>query len=230
MKTEFKKLGQEMTLFEDNMIRLYGIQGEKWLSDLPSLVSDLSIKWRLTDLQPLENLSYNYALSGFQGSQAIVLKLGMDANALNREAVALKAFAPFGAVKILEHHDHALLLERVSPGNSLKSYFPAQEAEGILIACDVMTKLHQAPFPSGTLFPCVSDWLDVLNNEWDIPLSTLEKARQLKDHLLKTAQPSVLLHGDLHHDNILQNKTGWTVIDPKGVRGEPAYGANRKSW
>jgi streptomycin 6-kinase len=32
-----------------------------------------------------------------------------------------------------------------------------------------------------------------------------------------------LLHGDLHHDSILQNGDEWIVIDPKGVIGEPAY-------
>ena len=35
--------------------------------------------------------------------------------------------------------------------------------------------------------------------------------------------PDVLLHGDLHHDNILQNGNDWLVIDPKGVIGEPEY-------
>jgi streptomycin 6-kinase len=32
-----------------------------------------------------------------------------------------------------------------------------------------------------------------------------------------------LLHGDLHHDNILQNGKDWLVIDSKGVIGESAY-------
>ena len=32
-----------------------------------------------------------------------------------------------------------------------------------------------------------------------------------------------MLHGDLHHDNILQTANNWVVIDPKGVIGEPAY-------
>jgi streptomycin 6-kinase len=32
------------------------------------------------------------------------------------------------------------------------------------------------------------------------------------------------LHGDLHHENILQaQRQPWLAIDPKGVVGEPAY-------
>ncbi len=33
-----------------------------------------------------------------------------------------------------------------------------------------------------------------------------------------------MLHGDLHHDNILSaERQPWLAIDPKGVVGEPAY-------
>jgi streptomycin 6-kinase len=36
-------------------------------------------------------------------------------------------------------------------------------------------------------------------------------------------EPTVLLHGDLHHDNILRGRDGqWLVIDPQGVAG-PAF-------
>ncbi|MCP4386386.1 MAG: phosphotransferase, partial [Hyphomicrobiales bacterium] len=34
----------------------------------------------------------------------------------------------------------------------------------------------------------------------------------------------VVLHGDLHHFNILRDsRRGWLAIDPKGMIGEPAY-------
>jgi streptomycin 6-kinase len=37
------------------------------------------------------------------------------------------------------------------------------------------------------------------------------------------AEP-MLLHGDLHHDNILAaQREPWLTIDPKGLVGEPAY-------
>jgi streptomycin 6-kinase len=37
------------------------------------------------------------------------------------------------------------------------------------------------------------------------------------------AEP-VLLHGDLHHENILAaGRQPWLAIDPKGLAGEPAY-------
>jgi len=33
------------------------------------------------------------------------------------------------------------------------------------------------------------------------------------------------LHGDLHHDNVLQGPRGWLAIDPKGVLGDPGFDA-----
>ncbi len=114
-----------------------------------------------------------------------------------------------------------LLLERAIPGSSLKSYFPSSDDQAIRIACNIMKRLHQALLPEAGQFPHIKDWLQVLDKEWDIPTNYLKKAQKLRDHLLTTTSSTVLLHGDLHHDNILQNGTDWLVIDPKGVIGDP---------
>ena len=55
----------------------------------------------------------------------------------------------------------------------------------------------------------------------NIPDKYLQKARKLCDELLQSSVPDVLLHGDLHHDNILQNGDDWLVIDPKSAIGSP---------
>ena len=62
-----------------------------------------------------------------------------------------------------------------------------------------------------------------MDKDWNTSHGNLQKARKLARKLLKTAGPDVFLHGDLHHDNILQNGNDWLAIDPKGVTGEPAY-------
>ncbi len=52
----------------------------------------------------------------------------------------------------------------------------------------------------------------------------VEKAELLFPQLLSTSKNLYLLHGDLHHDNILYSDSfGWTVIDPKGLLGEREY-------
>jgi streptomycin 6-kinase len=41
--------------------------------------------------------------------------------------------------------------------------------------------------------------------------------------LLPSQEAQVVLHGDLHHYNILSSGDQWKAIDPKGVIGEPVY-------
>ncbi|WP_341751963.1 aminoglycoside phosphotransferase family protein [Candidatus Tisiphia endosymbiont of Piscicola geometra] len=211
-----------MKTFETNITNIYGVQGKVWLDDLPKIVHKLAKEYGLSSLNPVKNLSYHYVLAGFQGYQPIILKLGLDIDDLKRESTALKVFSKFGGVKVLGESTGLLLVEQAISNISLKSYFPVKDYEAIKIACNVMKRLHYAPLPSEG-FPYVTDWLAVLDKEWDVPNYYLEKARQLRDKLLGTSSMLVLLHGDLHHDNILQSGDNWVVIDPKGVIGEKAY-------
>ncbi len=212
-----------MKELEENIINLYGEKGKQWLANLPLLVANLEKKHGLTHLKPFKNLTYNYVLSGFQGLQPIVLKLGLDLCALKREGLALKAFAGFGTVSVLLENEGVLLLECAVSGASLRPYFPEKDNDAIQITSKCLKRLHQAPTPSDHGLPYLKDWLMSLDKNLDIPTDSLHKARRLRDELIATSAKSILLHGDLHHDNILQNGNDWVVIDPKGVIGEPAY-------
>jgi len=212
-----------MKTFEQNTINLYGEKGREWLDQLPNLTMQLAITYGLSNLKPVNRLSYNYVLSGFRGSQPIILKLGLDVEGLKREALALRAFEGFGVVQVFLENMGLLILECAVPGISLKSYFPENDDEAISITANVIKRLHKAPIPSTHPFPHIKDWLAALEGPLKIPASYLQKSRELRDELLKTAGPDILLHGDLHHDNILQNGNDWLVIDPKGVMGEPIY-------
>lgn len=214
-----------MPSFESNILSIYGDRGRVWLMSLPEVRQKYASDWGLSCLQLMENLTYNYVLSGFQGEQPIILKLSLDEQGLQREARALKAFGENGAVKVLAQQDGALLLERAIPGDSLKSLFPLKDHEAVEIVCKVMQKLHQSPLPEEGLFPHVKEWLNTLDKDWDIPHRYLQRARELREFLLATSADFVLLHADLHHDNVIRNGDDWLAIDPKGVIGEPAFEA-----
>ncbi|MDR3155476.1 MAG: hypothetical protein LBT90_00005, partial [Holosporaceae bacterium] len=42
-------------------------------------------------------------------------------------------------------------------------------------------------------------------------------------HLLETTTKQTVMHGDLHHDNILRDNDEWKIIDPAGVVGDHVY-------
>ena len=85
-----------------------------------------------------------------------------------------------------------------------------------------------------SLFPTYTEWLEAAK-EGTKNRTDCEELRpypeiagsMLKD-LCQTYSRNVLLHGDLHHENILKNENGgYTVIDPKGVIGDPVFDLSR---
>ena len=208
--------------FVENILRIYGSNGKRWLDNLPGLVDSAIIKFCLTQITPVLDLSYNYVASCFQKGKPCILKIGIDEKSIRKEAAALRCFDGVGAVRLLAEDNGMLLLEIAIPGTTLKTCFPEKDEESISSACKVMQKLHKALYQNG-MFPHIKDWLSLSDKNWKIPLRYLQKARDLRDYLLLTTCSEVLLHGDLHHDNILLSSGDYVAVDPKGVVGDPSF-------
>ncbi len=209
-----------MTFYEENIVNTYGDSGRLWLSKLSHLIHEMSQQWNLRDLQPVDDLTYNYVLMGFQKQTPIVLKLILDSIRLKKEAHALTIFASHAGVSLYAQADHALLIERALPGQTLESYGYRPE-KALSILCDVMKKLHQVSTPDKSLFPHIKDLITILDQNWDMPSHYLKKAITLRDQLLQTSDTPVLLHGDLSYRNVLLKGQEWHVIDPQGIMGYP---------
>ncbi len=142
----------------------------------------------------------------------------------------MKIFDGHGIARLLELdiESGAMLLERLEPGESLEAIEDDEEATAI--AANVMRKLR-GPAPPSHSFPTVAGWAKGFERlrkncgggTGPMPTALVEEAEALFDDLLATEESPVLLHGDLHHGNILSSSRGWLVIDPKGVVGEKAY-------
>jgi streptomycin 6-kinase len=212
-----------MNQFEKNNINLYGEAAKKWVNKLATITASIESKYQLNGLTPVANMSYNYVLSGYQKKTPIIVKIGLDVEGLKREADALDAFARCGACQVIAKDKGVLILKRAMPGNTLSTHFPENEDDAIATLCSMIKKLHQADIPKDHSFPHIKDWLKTLDNDLPIPIAYLKKARNLRDQLLATSEQTILLHGDLHHDNILDDGQSWMIIDPKGVIGCPVY-------
>lgn len=212
--------------FKSNILNIYGTKGKIWLTELPNIVEKNAERFGLSKLKPIVNLSYNYVLSGLMSDTPIILKLSFNDKDLKLEELALKCFEGFGAVKIIKADKGLLILAQANPGISLKKYFPNSDNEAIKITCNLIKKLHQASIPEQHSFPHLKDLIKVLDDKQNVFAKDynhyLQKAKNLSNQLLTTATSYVLLHGDLHHDNILQNGNDWLAIDPKGRIGDAA--------
>ena len=205
------------------MINFYGGIVQIWTEELPKMIDDISRKYGLSKLKPFSNLSYNFCAEGFQDNLKIVLKITTNADEIKREFLALKAFEGPETIKVLAQEENFMILECAIPGESLETLFPEHDDESINIMCGMIQKLHKTPIPKKHSFPHIKDWLQALDKDWNIPENHLQKAKVLKNHLLETSKRDILLHGDLHHGNILKHENAWVMIDPKGVIGDPVY-------
>ncbi|MBU0495285.1 MAG: aminoglycoside phosphotransferase family protein [Chloroflexi bacterium] len=223
-------------LVPDNLARtlveLHGDRGVEWLADLPALIAHCAQRWSLTVLPPFEPLSYNYVAPAVRadGTEA-VLKLGVPNPELLTEIEALRLFDGRGAVRLLgaDAEQGILLLERLRPGNPLTTVDDDEEATRI--AAGVMHRLWR-PAPAEHPFPTVARWalgFDRMRRRFTggtgpLPPALVDRAERLFADLLASSDEPVLLHGDLHHENIRRaERVPWLAIDPKGVVGEPAY-------
>lgn len=211
-----------------NIKNVFGKEGEDWLSKLPSLVEMLCTHWNLSHVTPVNNMSFNYVAKAIMNAdQPVILKIGCDKKSINAERQALTYFAGQGAVKLIDYSDdsNALLLQEALPGKTLKSFYPAKDEFVIDKYADVVRKLHSKHLSSSHDYLNISDWLQAIDHltAEHIPGNLLQKALTLKKHLLASPKPHVFLHGDLHHDNIVENGNEWLAIDPKGIVGEPEF-------
>lgn len=110
-----------------------------------------------------------------------------------------------------------LLEERIFPGTSLREEVSLENRVEALH--QVLSSIH-TPETEGETY---LDWLDgacSLARVPEILQGKGEKARKICRELFEKYPERMLLHGDLHHDNILLRADGsYAVIDPKGVIG-----------
>lgn len=209
--------------FENNILNIYGSKGKQWLIDLPKIIESISQEWNLTSLKPVDNLSMNYVASALQNSMKVILKISLDSELIKGEYTALTALAEYGAVEVLAHKENTLLLKKLNPAISLKTYLPDRRKEALKIACEVVKKLH-TPSPSvssNITLPSIEERFSLFNQNWPISSDLLILARKFRDEIFLRYHERKVLHGDLHHDNILQDGNTWKVIDPHGVIGFP---------
>ncbi|MBA2654078.1 MAG: phosphotransferase [Gammaproteobacteria bacterium] len=217
-----------MDEFARNIINIYGEPGRKWLTDLPEIIKILSIKWQLNYISPVGNMTYNYVAKAIsQTDTPLILKISCDPEIIAPEKEALMYFYGKGSIKLIDYsEDHnAILLHQAVPGVTLKSFYPARPEFVMDNYVSTMQQLHQKELSSKSNFGHISAWLEALDecDSTQMPKNLLEEAVSLKNKLLNSLNKPVVLHGDLHHDNILQDGEEWLAIDPKGIIGDAEF-------
>jgi len=222
------------SIFITNIQNSFGEAGESFLAGLPRLVEIASNQWGLTDVIPVPDLSYNFVAFAKRSStpvqDEVILKIGVPDRELKSEISALRLFDGDGAVRLLEFDEerYMFLLERLFPGKTLAAI--EDDDERTHIAADAMSKLWR-DVPEDTPFIKLTEWFDELKKlrprfnggTGPFPEKLVARVEETLPRLYAESSPPCLIHGDLHHFNILYSQRGWIAIDPKGVIGPPEY-------
>ena len=216
--------------FAQNTLDLCGELGEQWLNDLPQVVKELAENWSLEVEKPFQNLSYNFvAPCIYEGGEA-VLKIALPLNnpEIFNEARFLQMVNGKGAVKLLKLDEthRAILLERLTPGANLKEVFRKDSGKAVGIAINTMRVILRES-PKNSAFRQLEDWFNnffIKAEKTNFPSGFQNKTREFYQELSFASQRTFLIHGDLHHENILSaTREPFLAIDPKGIIGDIGY-------
>ena len=199
-----------------------------------SLVQKYQDIWELTEIEFQHELSINsmifYAVSKQYGK--VIFKILIN-DGFDKEISAMKAFQGTYFCKLYDYSikDKVYIMERILPGITL--YNSTIRKERIDIIAEIYKELHKDDLPD-IKFPTYIEWFEAgkIGTQRRKDCFTLNhyliSAEQMIHDITKIYSRKQLLHGDLHHENILKNeKGGYTVIDPKGVIGDPVFDLSR---
>lgn len=211
--------------------RTWGEQGRAWAERLPEQAAEFCDEWGLTLEEADYTFSYSFVAAVRRTSgQAAVLKLRVANTDFECELNALATYDGEGMCRLLEQDAArgAMLLDRVEPGVTLLEL--GETPEAVSAAAAVMRRLRKRPSPEYPL-PALIDWWRTARDgllsrtaggPGPFPAAFIEETDEIYERLFADRERHVVLHGDLHHWNILSDdREGWLAIDPHGVTGPP---------
>lgn len=183
----------------------------------------MAADWGLTLGTPFALSRHSFVAPA--GDAAVLKVVPLDDDESTREADALGFWRGDGAIRLLRRdiERRAMLLERARPGHDA-SGLPDDDA--IRIAIAIGRRLWRRPI-AGVGYERVRDrlpaWLARAGSS-----DLVARARSTYESL--EPREEVLVHGDLHHHNLLRHVERWVAIDPKPMLAEREFDVVTLLW
>jgi streptomycin 6-kinase len=205
-----------------------------WLEDLPDLLEQFAMRWSLSVGRHFPDIRYNYVAPAWRADNTeCVLKVSRHVDDTRNEIAALQLWDGNGAARLLDADPElgALLVERLNPGTMLSQLAEIDDDDATVIAAAVLRQLWRLA-PAGHGLRSLESWCAAYDRNRDalatgaggFPAALFQRADALRNDLLASAGTPSVLHGDMHHFNILRaERADWLAIDPKGLLGDPCF-------
>lgn len=214
--------------FKKNIKDLYGEEGADWLNKLPSLLSGIEEKYNLHFSHPAPQLSYHFVavVNKRNSNDSYVLKMGPNSKNLRREFYGLSSYTEgVPAVMDFFENENAYLMQNLFPGTSLSEFVLKNDLKSTQVIANLIQKLHRNQNKKFiNHFSHISEFMadtNILKNK--IEAKCFSKWQSLLKDLTIKSKDDLILHGDLHHGNILKHGEDWFAIDPQAIIGDPVY-------
>ena len=159
-----------------------------------------------------------------QGGEPAMLKISHEKDE-RLGGVLMEWWDGEGAARVLAWDSEALLLERATGSASLAEMARSgRDDEACRILCATAARLHAPrPKPYPDLIP-LKVWFRDLEPAAAAHGGLLVHCAEAARTLLAEPREVGVLHGDLHHDNVLDfGARGWLAIHPKRLVGERGF-------
>ena len=177
-------------------------------------------KWELDHLEVI----YEHPANGVFSAESknfgpVILKINQHKSQLESEYQMLARLSGHYSCKVYAFDESAglLLEERIFPGTVLRRETSLEKR--IRAFLQVFREIHM-PADSGTTY---LNWLEQICEycvSHQVEEDMASRAHLFCSEMFEKYPDRVLLHGDLHHDNLLLRTDGsYAMIDPKGVVG-----------
>jgi streptomycin 6-kinase len=190
----------------------------EWRLGAPRLADEVASDWGLTLGAPYPpGIEGHVVRAECADGTPAVLKLAWPNWESEQAADALRRWDGDGAVRLLARDDerHALLLERCEPGT-----FLSQGPDPLGVFIELLPRLWKSGDGFRTVAEEAEHWL-----VGDLPHVADRRLRDAATRLLRELVPTqgelVLVHQDLHGENVLAaQREPWLAIDPKPLAAE----------
>lgn len=182
--------------------------------------------WGVTPVGTGVSTPSSELMPGTRGGEAVMVKIALVEEEA-RGAALLEWWGGRGAARVLARTDRATLMVRATGSRDLAVMSAAgQDSAATDVLVQTALDLHERTPVSPDEVPLVAlrDWFRVLlTTRSDDPV--LQRAAELAERLLAMTTPAdvVVLHGDIHHGNVLDFGHSWAAIDPKALIGHRAF-------
>lgn len=178
-------------------------------------------RWHLIrDGEPFSSLN-GHLLPVLHRGEPAMLKISRAAE--EQAGAALMAWWDGnGAAPVLAHEGEALLMARAMGSTTLAEKVEHDDPTATSILCSVVQRLHATrSIAAPALVPLQTWFASLLESNLG---GLFEHSAASARDLLTTQTDLVVLHGDIHHGNVLDfGESGWLAIDPKGLWGERGF-------